>query len=202
MSLGDGWFQATPTGTGQTTRCGLHSVLESSSNQWFMCIYEPRTPEAIYACTSTCPLFDLEVSAKVMRTKVNPKSPSVNSNFQIVVAFKSVSDYVTITCDLIGLRWVMTRVIDGTENAVAESIDSTIKANTFYCLLIQIRENSISVDINSIPVFTAVRLSDTENLSGLVGLFAKVHTTFYSTCAYLLNFSVPKLFELRILSLQ
>jgi hypothetical protein len=30
ISLGDGWHQVTPVGTGSTTRCGLHSVVQSS----------------------------------------------------------------------------------------------------------------------------------------------------------------------------
>ena len=51
ISLSEGWFQTTPMGTGSSSRAGLHSLVESSMGQLYMCLYEPRTQEVSRACS-------------------------------------------------------------------------------------------------------------------------------------------------------
>ena len=139
-----------------------------------MCIYEPRTKEAYAACTSPHPEYDLEVSSKVISSRLPNSKSDQYANFQIIVALKSPLDYLAIKCDLPSLSWVLVSLKNGEESLEAVFPDGEIKANVFYSLLIQIRGCSISVDIDGVPVFTAVRLSTGESLSGLVGLVAKV----------------------------
>ena len=69
IPLGDGWFQATPRreSGGSSSRCGLHSVIDGSLGLPLLCIYEPRSAEAIASCINAAE-FDLEVSAKVIQS--------------------------------------------------------------------------------------------------------------------------------------
>ncbi|RYH07808.1 hypothetical protein EON65_41440 [archaeon] len=61
ISLGEGWYQITTTGTGSINRCGLHSVLESSNTHPFASLYIPRSEGAYQACIGEGE-FDLQVS--------------------------------------------------------------------------------------------------------------------------------------------
>ena len=200
---GDGWFQATPPQSGTTSKCGLHSIIDGTAGLPFLCIYEPRTAEGIAACAGNSE-FDLEVSAKIMRSQERPKTeaaampvrrPSLALDsaaassfavssasklcFQIVLAFKSCQDFLIVTCDLEHQSWVLSKVKHGEEH-VCEQVTSSegIKRNQFYELLIQVRGNAVSLDVNNTPIFTAVRIADEESLTGLVGVLARGGTKF------------------------
>jgi hypothetical protein len=178
ITLGDGWFQATPLGTGSSSRFGLHSVVESSLGQLYICIYEPRTQLAAEACNSESPQYDLEVSAKTVLAKNSPKLQC----FEIIFAFKSATDYMFLRCDVDAQSWSLCRNVGGEMTSLAiAAVDSEVagaelKPNLFYSVLIQVRNgNTISVDVDGVPIFTAVRLPDPgSNCSGLMGLLAKV----------------------------
>mmetsp|Transcript_13562 Transcript_13562/g.12279 ORF Transcript_13562/g.12279 Transcript_13562/m.12279 type:complete len:727 (-) Transcript_13562:463-2643(-) len=176
ISLSCGWYQATSSSSGQTTKCGLHSVIESFGNRLYMIIYEPQTTEVMTACSYIPPAFDLEVSIKIMpMNKVAISSfPIMNSSCQIIFSWKSVSDYMALTCDIINQRWYISNISNGQEYIIAESNDDNIKANLFVKILVQVRDTSLSIDINSLPVFTAIRLSDGSSYNGLLGLQAKM----------------------------
>ena len=177
--MSDGWFQTTPSGTGSTARAGLHSVIEGCTNQLFMTVYEPRTLEAMTACTSTKPVYNLAVSAKMIQIqRTHIKNHQINNNFQIIIAFKSISDYAIITCDLASENWVLLHCKDGNNIVISEASDSNLKPNIFYDLFIQVRDNTLSVDINGSPVFTAIRFTDGMSMNGLLGLQAMVILSF------------------------
>lgn len=184
ISLGDGWFQATPLGTGSSTRFGLHSVIESSLGQLYVCIYEPRTQLATDACISECPQYDLEVSAKTVSAKNSPKLQC----FEILFAFKSATDYMFLRCDVDAQQWSLCRNVDEEMTSLAiagadkDNFGTELKPNLFYSVLIQVRNgNTVSVDVDGVPIFTAVRLPEPgSNCSGLMGLLAKVSTRVVS----------------------
>lgn len=153
-------------------------MIESSSGRYFMCAYEPRTKEAFSSCTSASPEYDLEVSAKIILSRLPNSKADQNSSFQILVGVKSPLEYLAVKCDLSTQSWVLVKIRNGEEYVEEQFSDGEIKANTFYTLLIQIRGTSISVDIDGVPVFTSIRLTSGESLSGLLGLMAKVIINF------------------------
>jgi hypothetical protein len=66
LTMGDGWYQCTPVGSGSTTRCGLHSVIDSAFGQFYMCLYQPQTKEAVNSCMSNNPEYNLQLSSKIL----------------------------------------------------------------------------------------------------------------------------------------
>lgn len=170
IQLGDGWFQATSISSGTSTRCGLHSIIQNSSGQLLVCLYEPRTQEATIACTHINPMYDLEVSLKIMKNSVHSNSIPLNWNFQLIFAFKSINDYSLVTCNLLRSTWILSKIKDGNEIFISESSSLPVKANIFYSVLLQIRGNKVSVDVNGIPIFTSIASSNSIAFNGLVGL--------------------------------
>jgi len=136
-----------------------------------MALYEAKTRECFNACMSPCPSFNLEVHAKIIQ---NQRNVLKSNNFQIIFGFKSITEYFTLTCEFLQKRWIISRLRDGEEIVIAETVDVNIKANLFYDILVQMRDNSLSIDINGLAVFTTVRFSDGLTLTGLVGVQAKV----------------------------
>lgn len=175
LGLSEGWYQATPLQSGSTQLRGLHSVIDGSSapsGQPFLCIYEPRSIEVMTACAGTSE-YDLEVSAKMMRG--TDETVQVNrSLFQIVFAFKSARDFAVLTCDLTSKSWVLSKIQkNGEESILGQIAGPDIKINQFYEILIQVRGNVVSIDVDSAPIFTMVRVGDVESLTGLPGVLAK-----------------------------
>lgn len=173
LGLGDGWYQTTPTGTGSTNRYGLHSVIDSSMGQLFICVYEPRTQEGVQSCTSENPEYDLGLSVKSI--KKQERTVAGRQQFDILFGFKSVTDFFSLTGDLINHQWILSRT-NGPEITPLNIVDMDIKANLFYDILLQVRGGSISVDIDNVPIFTSVRFADTigGSLGGILGVLAKV----------------------------
>eukprot|EP00603_Paraphysomonas_imperforata_P004636 CAMPEP_0114415378 /NCGR_PEP_ID=MMETSP0103-20121206/1880_1 /TAXON_ID=37642 ORGANISM="Paraphysomonas imperforata, Strain PA2" /NCGR_SAMPLE_ID=MMETSP0103 /ASSEMBLY_ACC=CAM_ASM_000201 /LENGTH=692 /DNA_ID=CAMNT_0001583563 /DNA_START=9 /DNA_END=2091 /DNA_ORIENTATION=- len=175
LELGDGWYQTTPTGTGSTNRYGLHSVIDSSMGQIFICVYEPRTREGVQAVTADQPEYDLGLSVKSLKKQEKLSSSSAQGqHFDILFGFKSVTDFFSLTGDVSNQQWVLSRT-NGQEISPLGVADMDIKANLFYDVLLQVRGGSISVDIDKVPIFTAVRFADTTggSLGGILGLLAK-----------------------------
>jgi hypothetical protein len=141
-----------------------------------MCVYEPRTKEGYNACTAAIPEFDLEVSAKLVQSRLPGARTDPRCCFQIVFGFKSPYDYFTLTFNVSYHKWSVTRVTKEGEAVLASVPDAELKPNLFYNVLAQIRGSSLSIDVNGVPVFTSLRIMDGDNLSGLVGLVAKVST--------------------------
>ena len=212
ISLGDGWFQATPRREvgGSSTRCGLHSVIDGSLGFPFLVVYEPRTAEAIASCINSSE-YDLELSAKVIlsyessnasvetatpnsalrrislldsSSSLSYSAPSSSSppqstlNFQVIFAFQSANDHMILTADVPTQSWVLSRVKSGQETLLVQ-VGHEIKTNQFYHILIQVRGNSVSVDINTLPIITAARAgSDEDSCGGLLGLLSRGGSKF------------------------
>jgi hypothetical protein len=179
LSLGDGWYQTTPTGTGSTNRYGLHSVIDSSMGQLFICVYEPRTREGVQSVTSDQPEYDLGLSIKSIKKQEKLSSSSLsaeNQHFDILFGFKSVTDFFSLTGDVSRQQWVLSRT-NGQDITPLSVVDMDLKSNVFYDVLLQIRGGSISVDVNGVPIFTSVRFADTMggSLGGILGLLTKVN---------------------------
>lgn len=178
LPLGEGWYQTTPIGTGSTNKAGLHSVIESSLGQFFMCLYEPRLQQVAQAVTSQNPEYNLEVSVKSLPLVSNSISAVNNSknygNIEIVFGFMSVTSYFSLKCMITTRSWRISRVDSNEELVLREVSDEKIRPNLFSSVLLQIRGATISVDINGVPVFTNIRGTLGENINGLVGFMAKV----------------------------
>jgi len=192
IPLGEGWYQITKDGSGNSGRVGLHSVIEAEANQFFMCLYEPKSSEAYSACTNISPEYDLEISIKSMVKSVlnnnsnnnkignilqniiksnNSNNLNIHNIFHLVLSFKTSSNYIAIICDINSLKWSLIHKKDNIEILLAETADPGLRSNTFYTLLVQIRGRSISVDLNNKPLFTNIRIKDVnDNLSGLLGI--------------------------------
>ena len=207
ISLGEGWFQATPvreTGA-NSSKCGLHSVIDGSAGLPFLCIYEPRSAEAIASCIHSSE-YDLEVSSKiiVVRPTSRPTSSSsrrpslllsetssssssfssslsaASSNFQIIFAFQSFFDFLVITCDMPTQSWILSRVHNGEETVLEQVCTNDIKPNLFYNALVQVRGNCVSLDINNAPVITGFRVAAGVEcqLGGFLGVLSRGGSKF------------------------
>jgi len=207
INLGEGWFQATPvreTGA-NSSKCGLHSVIDGTAGLPFLCIYEPRSAEAIASCIHSSE-YDLEVSAKIVavRPTLRPassssrrpslmlseassssssSSPSLSaaaSNFQIIFAFQSFFDFLIVTCDVPTQSWILSRVRNGEETVLEQVCTNDIKPNLFYNVLIQVRGNFVSLDVNNAPVITGVRVAagDESQLGGFLGVLSRGGSKF------------------------
>lgn len=191
ISLGDGWFQTTPIGTGNCNRCGLHSVIESSLGQLFICVYEPRSSLGVTSCLTESPNYDLEISLKTIKAKNNP----TNQCFEVLIGFKSATEYVTLGLNSDLGQWILGHVT-GNETHIISVVDALdIRPNVFYSLLIQVRDTLISVDVEGIPIFTSLRIpspasTSGTSLSGLMGLLAKVLLFLYRGSHYFLGIKV------------
>lgn len=93
--IGDGWLQSTSTGTGSLSRCGLHTIFESSPGNVYMCIYEPRSVEAHEACTATLPEYDLEFSTKLIKFTERKAGQNRLTGFHAIIAYKNESNFVS-----------------------------------------------------------------------------------------------------------
>lgn len=169
IGLGEGWFQATMPNTGSTSRCGLHSIIESTTNQCFICAYIPRSKASYQAVVGPNAEFDLELAIKLYSKDGNQSTLA-----QVIVAMKSPDDYCMICCDAYNKIWSFVHIIRDKEILVSQAVDESLRCNIFYNLLIQVRCNSISLDVNGVPLFTNIRVSGVEEFGGLLGLCAKV----------------------------
>ena len=168
ISLDDGWFQVTPSASGTSLRCGLHSVVDGKPGRLYMCIYEPRSHEAFAACTASVPEYDLEVSGKCMNAHANCRM-----GYSVIFGFKSITDYLCVYCRLPSRVWTLSWIRGAEEHILTEVEDQSLKVNAFSSLLLQVRGNSVSLDVNNEPVFTSIRIIDCDSIRGLVGLASK-----------------------------
>jgi hypothetical protein len=193
ISLGDGWFQATPTGTGGSSRCGLHSVIESSLGQLYVCLYEPRTQSAVMSCNSETPQYDLSVSAKAIKAKNTPNQQS----FEILFAFKSATDYLSLCCSVLEGTWGLNKVSGPDSCLIASTHIPELRPNIFYNILIQVRDGAVSADVDGVAVFTSVRVADSIGLGGMMGLLAKVINQIINIPLINILYSLNKGFKIR-----
>ncbi len=166
-SFGDGWMQATPDDSGKRTKYGLHSVVESATRKTYVCCYEPQTEEGYSTLMGEFPQYDVEISAKAMRLR-----DDASAEFCILIGFQSPSRLLYVRCDAVRRVWYLILRSDGQEDVLRSLMLDSIRPNTFYDLLIQVRGDSISLDVNTVPIFTAIRIPDGRPLTGLVGVVA------------------------------
>ena len=88
VALGEGWYQSSPPHSGSTSRCGLHSVIESVNNQCFSCMYIPRSNASYDAVVGSNPEYDLDLAIKMY----SKESGESNSSY-LIFAMKSPEDY-------------------------------------------------------------------------------------------------------------
>lgn len=170
IKLGEGWYQVTSTDSGSSVRCGLHSVVDGAAGQVYICLYEPRSDGAFLACTGVTPEYDLEVCAKYISLK---PAKQIQGGYYIIFAYKNPTDYLSIHCQVLNQRWVLSRVRNDEEDVIFESgPDPLMKINMFSTILIQVRGNYVSIDINNQPIVTSISIPQTD-LRGLVGILSK-----------------------------
>ena len=184
--LGNSWYQFTPQNSGNSSHCGLHTIIECGKHI-YGCLYEPQTTLGHMACitgnanalTQDQPAganvagveFNLEVSLKHM------KAANVGSG--IIFGFKNIFNFCMLICDVPNKLWELVVVVEEHYNVIRESVDPNIKENAFQNVLMQIRNDCVSVDVNGRGVFTSVRMSvpgsvtATETLNGLLGVVCK-----------------------------
>lgn len=176
-SLRNGWYQFTPHGSGNSSHCGLHTILECDKHI-YGCLYEPQTTLGHIACITgdSAPgpagtnhagvEFNLEVSLKHMK--------SANIGSGIIFGFKNIFSFCMLICDVGNRSWELVLVQDEQYQVVREYADSGLKENIFQNVLLQIRNDCISVDVNGKGIFTSVRMQATsthnEPLNGLLGV--------------------------------
>ena len=176
ISLGSSWYQITHANSGKCTPCGLHTVLECN-HAICAILYEPQSINCNNACVtginSSSIEYDLHVSIKCL--------PSSNVGCGIVFGFKNISNYCVLVCDIENKQWELGIVKDDTYLIVKESVDNSMKENIFQNVFIQIRNDTISVDVNDRIVFTSTRmhgsntsLTEVVFLNGLVGIILHV----------------------------
>lgn len=178
ISLGNGWYQITPAETGFTSQFGLHSLITTTNGKSFGCIFEPRTEECFNSCFGSTPSYDLEVYLKSMKTDI-VSNGLFDGTMQVLLAFKNFNDHVSLICDVVNKVWYLVRISGEHEIIFGEMSDLALKHNTFLHILIQIRGNSVTVDVNGNPIFTHVKLVEGSNFSGYPGIKSKVRCSMY-----------------------
>jgi hypothetical protein len=128
----------------------------------------------VTSCLSECPNYDLGISLKTIKAK---NSPSLQC-FEILIGFKSATEYVTLGLNSDLGQWTLAHVTGNETHVIGMVTASEIRPNIFYSLLIQVRDTLISVDVEGIPIFTSLRIPSPvsmggASLSGLMGLLAK-----------------------------
>jgi hypothetical protein len=170
-SLGDGWLQLSDKNSGTFQRCGLHTVIESGGHHRFLCLWEPRSDALVEAVTGASPNFNIESSVKCSR---NPDAGPAPLRFYVVFALKSPGHFHLIGADATERVWTLERMQGGSATVLQTVRDESLRPNTFYSLLLQVRGAAVSLDANGVAVFTSVRILDTEcsGLQGGVGVMA------------------------------
>jgi hypothetical protein len=166
-SFGDGWWQLTAGDSGKRVKYGLHCVIESNVRRAYVCCYEPHIPEVYNAVMNNFPHYDIEVSIKAMKTAADK-----GGDFCLLLGFQSALKYLFIKCDTERKVWTMAiRCEDGDVPLAVIPMDA-LRCNCFYDLLLQVRGDTISLDVNRAPLFTAVRIPEHTSIGGLVGVLA------------------------------
>ena len=121
----------------------------------------------------------LENSSSSLYSAPSSSTPSHSAlNFQVIFAFQSANDHMILTADVSTQSWVLSRVKFGQETLLVQ-VGHEIKENQFYHILIQVRGNTVSVDINALPIITAARASsDEDSCGGLLGLLSRGGSRF------------------------
>jgi hypothetical protein len=171
LNLNEGWHQITVSGSGNITRCGLYSVIEShGTNKTYGIMYIPRSDAAYNAAMCNKPEYDLSLQFKI-HYKYNS---TITPQFELLFGYKDNHSYLSLHCDALLKNWSLIHHNGGREICLSQINDNSIKTNCFYSILIQIRINCVSIDINGIPVFTKLKVSSVSDLSGFMGLKAHV----------------------------
>jgi hypothetical protein len=185
QGLGEGWFQTNRDG-GSIMRTGLHSIVESSYHNILSCMYVPRSQPALQKINGSNPEFDLELSVKFLSSQNGGSSTSqAATNLgipYILVSFKSSADFFALKCDYPNKMWWFVHVKNSEERVVSNAFDESVRPNTFYTILIQIRGGGLSVDVNGIPLFTSIRCPEGREFQGLVGLAVDVRKFIWQSC--------------------
>jgi hypothetical protein len=117
------------------------------------------------------PEYDLEVAVKM----ISDPSGARRTAASIIVSFESPENFLALTVDALQKTWTLCWVCGGPSELATilnEVEEPSIRAGAFYSVLIQVRAGAISVDINSIPVFTAVKIPEAASKGSLVGVLA------------------------------
>jgi katanin p60 ATPase-containing subunit A1 len=201
-----GWYQLTVPLTGSFSRLGMHQVIENScyspQKAPFMALYMPRTQEIFEACMSEQPYYDLELLGKVIRSSEPHMGGSSMGNsvfsklnkdqekeaatiaatvpsMQVVFAVKSIEEFMFLVCEVRTQTWTLGYCSAAGVTILDQLVDSEIRANTFYNVLIQLRGPNLSVDINNTPVFTSLKCPpEMGGLGGYQGVLARKGTRF------------------------
>lgn len=171
ISLNNGWFQVSPMGSGCSRHCGAQTIVESSSTGMYICAYEPLTIHCSQACLSQTPEYNLEVAAKSMN----------RGGFEVIFALKPNQEFCSISCHVDKQVWIVRRTVCQTNTAHVlgeySAVDTLpLKDNIFYSILLQVRENAVSIDINGVPICTSLKIGTaspneiSSTFNGLVGL--------------------------------
>lgn len=173
-----------------TSHCGLHSIigesnnslnshqgnfnyifslLESEPGETFLCLYEPRTIQAVSVFNRESPEYDLELSVKLFSDPLG----SYSQKAHIVFSLESPENFMTLTADVGRKTWSLHWIRGSDISVIAELEDASIRPGVFYAVLIQLRSGTVSVDIDGSPFFTSVKLPDRVSGNSLVGVLSK-----------------------------
>jgi hypothetical protein len=186
LNLGEGWHQITTQGSGAITRCGMYSIVENSgASKIYACLYIPRLEAAYNASLCDKPEFDLHVHLKI-HSKPNS---TISPQFELILAYKNPEDHLILKCDALSKCWSLIHHNGGRDCCITQIPDANIRNNVFYALLVQIRINCISIDVNGAPIITKLKIPNVAELSGFMGLKAKVNNYFFVNFVILICFS-------------
>jgi hypothetical protein len=117
--------------------------------------------------TGQNPSYEIEVSSKAM-TLHEKNAPE----FIIILGFTSAVRHVRIKCSTAERTWSLVVYRDGQEEFITQVYIESIRTNVFYDILIQVRGDLITLDVDGMPIFTNVKLPYPSCLSGFVGVLA------------------------------
>ena len=179
LNLRNGWIKR--GGKGAFHSLGAHVQVEGGRPGSGLCVhtFEPYSGEDDIAECLRCGFYNLAVSVRVPKaSKVLRKDEA--RGFAIVFGYRGPHRFFTLTANLLTHVWALERhagAVGGT-TALPSCIQShyqppsgstAASAPTRFRILLQVRGDSVTVDVNNTPYFTSVRAPGVTHGSPMAG---------------------------------
>ena len=205
VPMNGGWYQISAASSGSFSKLGMHQIVENScyspDGAPYVALYIPRNDEIRDACLERSPYCDLEVGVKIIqssephqgsslsnsvfhklrsdRDEENVTTSAVVPSMTIIFSMKSPEEYMFLAGEVQSQTWTLGYSCPDGVTILNQLVDKELKGNIFFAVLVQLRGSSLSVDINSVPVFTSVRLPHAlSSFGGYPGVVARKGTRY------------------------
>lgn len=168
LALGGGWVQRSRGG--KYMRCGLHTMIEATGKKLFLCTHVPRNVEVQQGMFHHCS-YKVELSCKSCRAS----NPNPCYSFCIVLGYQTQSqECFLLTANASTKLWKLDRLVIGNSSvkrALCSVVDSSLRCNAFYDLVIDVNPNCVAISANGVQLFSKVAVEN-GSMAGEFGIAA------------------------------